>query len=371
MRFISPKLLASTHAAADRRFVIWSAVNMRAQNTRHGESYKLQVGALCPEYVETTMSTETFNSIPCQPSTPRHAMRLHQDMRRGQEGPSFAVGLLRLDLTTVPNEEYITFSVSHIAEGETEITRVGLATRACPGSYTTADIETWIKKASLTTEFYLELMGEDVEPKDVFLAFTVDQGSKVVNACKSLDVDVLKCITHRLNSVAMWALGVRGPVNTCENPAMEKLMKRLAALVGVFSHSAVNNDELKAIQKLQEELHKIYELIRRNDTRWTTQHAMMVRLLQPKKALQEYFRTHDGNARKLTSREWTIANEVCSLLDVVPEVTIKIQGGVDTHISQTMFSMLEIKEIIGDTEHWIRAPDQAYDGGDVLKETTS
>ena len=53
------------------------------------------------------------------------------------------------------------------------------------------------------------------------------------------------------------------------------------------------------------------------------------------------------------------------------EVTIKIQGGVDTHISQTMFSMLEIKEIIGDTEHWIRAPDQAYDGGDVLKEKTS
>ena len=48
---------------------------------------------------------------------------------------------------------------------------------------------------------------------------------------------------------------------------MEKLMKRLAALVGVFSHSAVNNDELKAIQKLQEESHKIYELIRRNDTR--------------------------------------------------------------------------------------------------------
>ena len=98
---------------------------------------------------------------------------------------------------------------------------------------------------------------------------------------------------------------------------------------------------------------------------------MMVRLLQLKKAIQEYFRTHDSNARKLTTREWTIANEVCSLLDVVAEVTIKIQGGVGTHISQTMFSMLEIKEIIGDTEHWIRAPDQAYDGGDVLKEKTS
>ena len=110
-------------------------------------------------------------------------------------------------------------------------------------------------------------MGEDVEPKDVFLAFTVDQGGNVVNACKSRDVDVLKCNAHRLNSVTMWVLGVNGSVNTCENPVMEKLMKRLAALVGVFSHSAVNNDEVKAIQKLQEEFHKIYELIRRNDTR--------------------------------------------------------------------------------------------------------
>lgn len=55
----------------------------------------------------------------------------------------------------------------------------------------------------LTTEFFGELMGEDVEPKDVFLAFTVDQGGNVDNACKSLDVDVLKCNAHRLNSVTM------------------------------------------------------------------------------------------------------------------------------------------------------------------------
>eukprot|EP00904_Undaria_pinnatifida_P010346 jgi/Undpi1/6441/HiC_scaffold_20.g08922.m1 len=371
MRFMAPKLLASTHAAADRRFVIWSAVNMRAQNMRHDGGYKLHVGALCPEYVETTMSSETFNSTLSTVYTEtcdevKKGLRLQREscVKVGFLGPFLGA---QLDLTTVASEEYITFSVSYIAEGETEITRVGLATRASPGSHTAADIEPWIEKASLTTEFFGELMGEDVEPTDVFLAFTVDQGGNVVNACKSLDVDVLKCNAHRLSSVTMWALGVNGPVNTCENPAMEKLMKGLAALVGVFSHSTVNNNELKAIQKLQEEFHKIYELIRRNDTRWTTQHAMMVRLLQLKKAIQEYFRTHDGNALKLTTREWTIANEVCSLLDVVAEVTIKIQGGVDTHISQTMFSMLEIKEIIGDTEHWIRAPDQAYDGGDVLK----
>ena len=44
-------------------------------------------------------------------------------------------------------------------------------------------------------------------------------------------------------------------------------MKKLTACVGVFSHSAVNNDILKELQKLEEDLHRMYELIRRNDTR--------------------------------------------------------------------------------------------------------
>lgn len=127
----------------------------------------------------------------------------------------------------------------------------------------------WIRLVfmQLTTEFFADMMGENVQPKDVFLAFTVDQGGNVVHACRNLDVEVLKCNAHRLNSVTMWALGINGSIRTGENPAMEKLMKRLAAVVGVFSHSAVNNDELKDIQRLQEEFQIIYELIRRNDTR--------------------------------------------------------------------------------------------------------
>ena len=44
-------------------------------------------------------------------------------------------------------------------------------------------------------------------------------------------------------------------------------MKKLAACVGVFSHSAVNNDMLQELQQLEEDLYRIYELIRRNDTR--------------------------------------------------------------------------------------------------------
>ena len=112
-------------------------------------------------------------------------------------------------------------------------------------------------------------MGPDVKPKDVFVSFIVDQGDNVVNACILLEVEVIKCNAHRLNSATMWALGICGSVKKCGNPEMEKLMKKLAALVGVFSHSAVNNDEFKAIQteSLEEVFDNVLELIRRNDTR--------------------------------------------------------------------------------------------------------
>ena len=119
------------------------------------------------------------------------------------------------------------------------------------------------------TEFFADMMGPDVKPKDVFLALNVDQGGNVINACILLEVEVIKCNAHRLNSATMWALGICGSIKKCENPEMEKLMKKLAALVGVFSHSAVNNDDFKDIQteSLEEGFDNVLELIRRNDTR--------------------------------------------------------------------------------------------------------
>ena len=87
---------------------------------------------------------------------------------------------------------------------------------------------------------------------------------------------------------------------------------------------------------------------------------MMARLLKLKKPMVDYFKTHDGNNRKLSIREWVITDEVCSLLDVVAEVTTKIQRADDTHISQTMFNMKEIKDIFADDEHRIRVQDQNF-----------
>ena len=93
----------------------------------------------------------------------------------------------------------------------------------------------------------------------------MDQGGHVVNACEASGVEVIKCNCDRFNSAVLWSLGISGAAARCKNKAMGELMKKLAACVGVFSHSAVNNDMLKELQKLEKDLNRIYELIRRND----------------------------------------------------------------------------------------------------------
>ena len=70
------------------------------------------------------------------------------------------------------------------------------------------------------------------------------------NAIDYLGIPVLKCPAHRVNTAVVWALGIAGSGATCKNKAVKKLMKRLAALVGVFTHSAVNNDQLKLLSAL-------------------------------------------------------------------------------------------------------------------------
>ena len=87
------------------------------------------------------------------------------------------------------------------------------------------------------------------------------------NACEALGVEVIKCNFYRVNSAVLWSLGISGSAARWKNKAMGELMKKLAACVGVFSHSAVNIDMLMELQKLEEDLHRIYELMRRNDTR--------------------------------------------------------------------------------------------------------
>ena len=116
--------------------------------------------------------------------------------------------------------------------------------------------------SQLVQEYFSNFMGEFMEPKDVALAFTVDQGGNVVNACEALGVEVIECNCHRVNSATLWSLGISGSAATCNNKAMGDLIKKLAACVGVSSHSAVNSDKLEDIQRLVEGQQRVYDLIR-------------------------------------------------------------------------------------------------------------
>eukprot|EP00903_Cladosiphon_okamuranus_P011710 g11013.t1 len=348
---------------ADLRYVIWCCINLRPQQMRYDDGFKLFVGALSPQYVDTTMAPTTFNKV-LDALYDRVKQATMDDLRLLREeclsmGYGGAFLGAQLDLTTVANEEYITFTISYVKKGDTDVNRVALATRAFPGSHTAEDVKPWIE--ALTLEYFKDLIGTSVQPRDVFLGFTVDQGKNIVNACTALGVPVVECNCHRVNSAVLWALGIAGSATTCKNKLMGDLMKKLAALVGVFSHSAVNNDMLKEIQRLEADLHRVYELIRRNDTRWTSQFRMMARLLILKKAINEYFRRlaqqnpqHKQLKRKLTAHEWTVTNEVCSLLDTVSEATIRMQGAADTHISQATFIVHEVIDMLREDSHPIR-----------------
>lgn len=54
------------------------------------------------------------------------------------------------------------------------------------------------------------------------------------------------------------------------------------------------------------------------------------------------------------SLHWTVINAVFSLLDLISEATIRIQGAGDTHDSQAMFIMTEVIVILKDESHPIR-----------------
>ena len=101
----------------------------------------------------------------------------------------------------------------------------------------------------------------------------------------------------------------------------------------------------------------------------------MVRLLGSKKAVTEHFRQEPQNSsRRLKSHKWTVTNEVSSLLDDVSEATIRMQGATDTHLSQVIFIMREVIEMLNEDKQPIRLPDATVlpvpEGGIPTEQTT-
>ena len=84
----------------------------------------------------------------------------------------------------------------------------------------------------------------------------------------------------------------------------------------------------------------------------------MDRLLLLKAAVVEYFRVHASDKRRLSVREWSVTNEVCSVLDPVAKVNTKVQGAEDTYTGKATFFMTELLAIMGSGPFRIRTPDQ-------------
>lgn len=123
-------------------------------------------------------------------------------------------------------------------------------------------------------EYFEPILGQgNVDPSELFIAATVDQGGNMVNAMALLGIIVIICSGHRLNSVVGWGLGINGSYKdghgTCKNPALRALMAKMTACAGVFSHSPCYNDALKDIQREFNELSRMLEIVRRNDTRYS------------------------------------------------------------------------------------------------------
>lgn len=150
MGYMVPTMAKSRREAADRRYVLWCCIDLRPEQMRYDPGFKLLMGALSPEYVETTMAKSTFNQILDEvyatvlSSVVGELRTLREaNLAMGYSGPFLGA---QLDLTTAGGEEYITFTVTYVKKGDTDLTRVSPATRAFPGSHTAADIQPWIEK---------------------------------------------------------------------------------------------------------------------------------------------------------------------------------------------------------------------------------
>ncbi|CAM9137372.1 unnamed protein product, partial [Pylaiella littoralis] len=121
-------------------------------------------------------------------------------------------------------------------------------------------------------------------------------------------------------------------------------------MVGHCSHSVCNNDEFKKVQEELEEMCKLLELIRRNDTRWASLHAMLQRVLRLYRALVEYF-NRCGSDRALFPTEWQAVQQVVSVLDDAAATAAQVQGGRHGFVGQSINDFFVL-------HHSVSAPDQ-------------
>ena len=95
-------------------------------------------------------------------------------------------------------------------------------------------------------------------------------------------------------------------------------------------------------------------------TRWTTDHAMGVRLLHLCDELKEYFSAHN-NDRALSSEEWQLLRETVSVLNPAMEAITRIQGGEVFFVSEAINLCSTLHKSFAASDQEIRSANR-FDG---------
>lgn len=351
------KMQPAVRTQHNRRLMLWCVLDMRPFNVSMGLGFDLFVGGLAPLYAAEKMNRQTLVNMMTEEYFAVKGKVIDglrtQWESMGGSGPFCS---LQMDMTTTNNVAFCTINVSYISKadsGKFELTKVNLVTRSFPHDHKAVQIEDWVKH--VTNEFFGGFMPEGFDCKDVYNAGTVDQGGNVANAISNLRIPLLYCAAHCLNSSVQWGLGIAGTIDkqkTCKNLKLRGVMGRAAGLISHFSYSSPANDKMKEIQASLSETgcEEVLDMVRFNYTRWSGRHASSVRLLELAEPLMAYCAKLTGkNADiSLSGDDWLVLREVTSVMDMLQDVTTKIQGGRDRFVSQTVFLMQELISLLED-----------------------
>jgi hypothetical protein len=351
---------AEQRAKHDRRYMLMCVSDLRPFSMNDGEGFELFVGGFSPSYAVQHTHHQTIAGLMDQEyiTVRDSVIATLKELYISAAGEPFCSH--EIDMTTTANTSYCTLSVNYIS-AEWVYERVSLCTREFPLDHKAVQVAAWVKQ--VTHEYFGSFMPENYQLADIFVAGTVDQGSNVFNAVKDSGVTAITCAGHRLNSAVHWMLGISGTIDkqkTCKNPELREVLSAVAAMVGHFSHSTASNDVLHMIQAhLWGGDQYTVNLIRRNDTRWGSQHAMLDRALLSEDPIRRYYTKNKEAAKKtqLSEQQWGVVREVASVLDTVREVNTRIQGGRDMFIGQCTHLMQELLAVVSSDELELRDPD--------------
>jgi hypothetical protein len=360
----------STRREHNRRYMLMCVQDLRPCSMNHGDGFNVFVHGLSAAYAAETMCNSTFDKLLIAEYMTVKQQIVNELQQQYQSfGNSLPFCSLQLDMTTTNNVAFCTLSVSFVKEADDSsftMQKVNLVTRSFPHEHTAAQVQSWI--AEVTQEFFGSFMPDGFSYKDVYVAGTVDQGDNIINALKALRVPVMTCAAHRLNTAVQWAIGFAGTTDkqkTCKNPESRAVFAKNASMVSHFSYSSTRTHLMKQIQtELSEDgLQQAINLQKHQETRWNSRYKVAVRCLKLQDPLIAYFGKQTGKAADacLNGTEWQILREITSVLDVANEMNVRLQGAEGRFVSQAIFLMTELYEILDGIEIDIRNADSKVD----------